>query len=116
MDKSFSDKIVANLAKILRDRNLTQAAMATYADTTPSQFSKILKGSVKLSLDQISNIAKHLSMSEIDLITYPDKYVKKSEQGGEPVEAVLQIKLQKEKKDQVLKMIFGENNLEILNK
>ena len=55
-------------------------------------------------------------MSEIDLITYPDKYVKKSEQGGEPVEAVLQIKLQKEKKEQVLKMIFGENNLEILNK
>ena len=35
MDKSFSDKIVANLAKILRDRNLTQATMATYADTTP---------------------------------------------------------------------------------
>ena len=32
------------------------------------------------------------------------------------VEAVLQIKLKKDKKDQVLRLVFGDNNIEILNK
>ena len=116
MDKTFTDRIVGNLHKILRDNDIAQARMAEYAGTTPSQFSKILSGQVKLTLEQISRIATSLSMSEIDIITYPDKYVKQSEKQSEPVEAVLQIKLQKEKKDQVLKFVFGENNLEILNR
>ncbi len=34
----------------------------------------------------------------------------------EPVEAILQIRLRKEKKDQVLRLVFGDNNIEILNK
>ena len=55
-------------------------------------------------------------MSEIDLITYPEKYVKSDKLTDEPVEAVLQIKLKKDKKDQVLKLVFGENNIEILNR
>ena len=55
-------------------------------------------------------------MREIDIITYPDVYVKKDNTDAEPVEVVLQIKLQKDKKDQVLKLAFGDNNLEILNK
>ncbi len=116
MDKSFTEKIVGNLHKILIARNLTQASMAEFAGTTPSQFSKILNGQVKLTLEQISNIATHLKMSEIDLITYPEKYVPLSEKKSEPVEAVLQIRLQQEKKDQVLRLVFGENNLEILNR
>ena len=42
--------------------------------------------------------------------------LKKEESESEPVEAILQIKLQKSKKDQVLKLIFGDNDIEILNK
>lgn len=116
MDKTFTDRIVGNLHKILRENDIPQARMAEYAGTTPSQFSKILSGQVKLTLEQISKIATSLSMSEIDIITYPDKYVKQSDKQSEPVEAILQIKLQKEKKDQVLRLVFGENNLEILNR
>jgi transcriptional regulator with XRE-family HTH domain len=112
----FTEQIINNLRKLMNDRGLTQAAMSEYADTSPSQFSKILNGTVQLSLLQLSNIARNLSMSEIDLITYPEKYVKSDKQQEEPVEAVLQIKLKKDKKDQVLKLVFGENNIEILNK
>lgn len=108
-------RIIENLRKIMRDRGLTQTTLAEYACTSPSQFSKILNGSVQLSLDQISNLANSLSMSEIDLISYPDKYVKVGT-GPEPLEAILQIRLSKDKKDQVLKLVFGENNIEILNK
>ncbi len=112
----FTEQIINNIRKVMNDRGLTQATMSEYADTSPSQFSKILNGTVQLSLLQLSNIARNLSMSEIDLISYPDRYVKSDTQPEEPVEAVLQIKLKKDKKDQVLKLVFGDNNIEILNK
>lgn len=112
----FSEKILQNVRKIMNDRNLTQYAIAQYMGTSESQFSKILKGSVQLSLKQLENLASSLSMSEIDIITYPAKYVEDTVNESEPVEAILQIKLKKDKKDQVLKLVFGENNIEILNK
>lgn len=112
----FSEEIVNNIRKIMRDKNLTQVAMAEFTGTSESQFSKILNGKVQLSLWQLENLARSFSMREIDIITYPDVYVKKDGSKAEPVEAILQIKLQKEKKDQVLNLIFGEHNLEIFNK
>ena len=120
MTNKFTDLIISNLRKIMNDKSLTQAAMSEYAQTTPSQFSKILNGTVGLSLNQLSNIARQLSMREIDIITYPEIYVNKekvvNEQEQEPVEAILQIKLKKERKEQVLKLVFGDNNIEIFNK
>ena len=112
----FSERIISNIRKIMRDRNLTQATMAEYLGTSESQFSKILSGNVKLSIQQLENLATALSMREIDIITYPQVYVEKGGGEEEPVEAVLQIKLKKDKKDQVLKLVFGDNNIEILNK
>ena len=55
-------------------------------------------------------------MSVIDILTYPKIFVESTSNTLEPVEAILQIRLQKDKKDQVLKLVFGENNLEILNR
>lgn len=116
MEQTFTGLILNNLRKIIRDRDLTQAVIADYAGTSASQFSKILNGTVSLSLAQLSDIATHLSMREIDIITYPDVFIKEDEKEDGPVEAVLQIKLKKDKKDQVLKLVFGDNNIEILNK
>lgn len=112
----FSEKIVDNIRKIMRDKNLTQVLTAEYMGTSESQFSKILNGKVQLSLWQLENLARRLEMREIDIITYPNVYIEKGFAGDEPVEAVLQIKLKKDKKDQVLKLVFGDNNIEILNK
>lgn len=109
--------LAQQLRKIIKDKNITQATMAEYADVSESQFSRVLSGSVQLSLRQLAMIASNLNMREIDIYTYPDRYVK-AEQGelsNEPIEAVLQIKLQKSKKDQVLRLIFGDNDIELLN-
>ena len=46
---------------------------------------------------------------------YPQKYTSDGKT-SEDVEAILQIKLKKDRKEQVLKLVFGDNNLEILNK
>lgn len=112
----FADEIVVNIRKIMKEKNLTQAVMAEYMGTSESQFSKMLNGKVKLSLRQLENLARNLEMREIDIITYPQRFVEESVAKSEPVEAVLQIKLKKEKKDQVLKLVFGDKNIEILNK
>ncbi len=53
-------------------------------------------------------------MSEIDIITYPVKYLPVDKVTKEPVKAVLQIELSKEKRDQVFKLVFGEGCSEIL--
>jgi transcriptional regulator with XRE-family HTH domain len=116
MEKSFYDGVLLSLIKIMRDRNLTQAAMAEYMGVSPSHFGKVVRGEVKMSFVQMSNLASNLSMSEIDLMTYPDKYIRVGKAEDDPVKAVLQIELKKDKKDQVLKLLFGEHNIEILNK
>jgi len=113
----ISETIIRNLRKIMADKSLTQATMAGYADTSASQFSKILNGTVQLSLEQLSNLATNLSMREIDIITYPEIYVSKEEtQVEDSVEVVLQMRLTKDKRNQVLNLVFGDNDIEILNK
>lgn len=106
----FSEEIISNIRKIMRDRNLTQAAAAEYMGTSESQFSKILNGNVRLSLLQLENFARNLSMREIDVITYPKVYVEKGRPDEEPVEAILQIRLKKGVREKVLKTVFGEGN------
>lgn len=116
MENNFYDNMLLGLLKIMRDRNLTQAAMAEYMGVTPSHFGKVVRGEVKMSFVQMSKLAANLSMGEIDLMTYPDKYIRVEKPEDDPVKAVLQIELKKDKKDQVLKLLFGEHNIEILNK
>lgn len=108
--------VLDNIVKILNSKNLPHAELAVPLDVAESNVSKLLNGKARLTYDALAKIANHLSMSVIDIITYPDKYVPSATPEAEPVEATLQIKLKKDKKDQVLKLVFGENNLEILNK
>lgn len=115
-EKSLNEIIVSNILKILNDKGLKPADISRKSGMSQSDLSKRLKGSTKFSLSDVSKIANALSIREIDIITYPDIYVRKEDATSEPIEAVLQIKLKKDKKDQVLKLIFGDNDIEILNK
>lgn len=115
------NSILENIRKIMNDRGLTQASIAEYANTTPSQMSRIFKGDVQLSLKQLSDIATSFQMTVVDVITYPNKYVDSNglsdeEKAMRKPKVLLQLELEEEKKEQVLKIVFGENNLEILNK
>jgi len=58
-------------------------------------------------------IAIFLGVDVKDIITYPNTEYNNSD---DEVKAVLQIELKKDKKEQVMKLIFGDNNLEIFNK
>ncbi len=109
-------KLIKNIAQIRNAQGLTKRSMAAALNINEASYGRIENGKIALSYSQLAQIASIFQMSVIDVIGYPDRYVKAEPTGEEPVEAVLQIKLKKDKKDQVLKLVFGENNIEILNK
>lgn len=112
----FTLMVLQNVRNIMNDKKLKQSTVADFIGVSESQISKILNGNTMLSIEQLSKFSRAVKMPVIDVITYPDKYVQLVTNEQEPVEAILQIKLRKEKKEQVLKLVFGENNIEILNK
>ena len=109
------EKLIQNIVKIRSSKGLTKRRMAEALNLNEASYGRIENGKVALSYSQLAKIASVLGMSVIDVISWPDRYVKEKKE-DEPVEAILQIKLRKEKKDQVLKLVFGENDIEILNK
>lgn len=108
--------IVGNIKELRIQKSVNQQEIADALNVDVSVISNIENGKRELKVKELEIIANVLGVSVIDLITYPKKYVEKIANDDEPVEAVLQIKLKKDKKDQVLKLVFGENNIEILNK
>lgn len=115
VENELEKRIADNVRKAMKDAGSYQARLALEADISEKSLSKILNGEQKMTLDYLSKIAKALSLREIDLFTYPDRYVC-ADDSRIPTEVLLQLRLTKEKKDQVLKLVFGENNIEILNK
>ena len=107
----FYSRVLNNLRKIMNDKGVTQAAMGDAIGVSESSMSKIFTGQATLTIDHLANLASHLSISVADIILYGE-----DKRPEEPVEAILQIRLRKEKKDQVLRLVFGDNNIEILNK
>lgn len=115
----FTEKeVIKNIIKIRNNHGLTKREVAAAININEASYGRIESGEIALSYDKLANIASALGLSVIDVITYPYKYALQDDSRHEdsPVEAVLQIKLKKDKKDQVLKLVFGENNIEILNK
>ncbi len=70
-----------------------------------------------IDVNTLLDVCRVLSYNFFELYEKKLPFVKQfKELEQEPIEATLQIKLKRDKKDQVLKLVFGENNLEILNK
>ena len=108
--------VVKNLIELRKKNRVSQEVIAEALNVDTSVVSNIEKGKRELKVSELEIIAKAIGVDVLYLITYPHVYEKKDENIKEPVEAVLQIKLQSDKKEQVLKLIFGEHNLDIFNK
>ena len=78
--KLATHPVIESLLKIMKDEDIKQETLAEYAGISASQMSKVLNGTVQLSLWQLSNIATNLNWKIIDIFTYPDFY-KKDEKG-----------------------------------
>lgn len=108
--------IIENIKEIRLKKSINQQVIADALNVDVAVISNIEKGKRELKVRELEIISKVLGMSVIDLIAYPKKYVEQTSIEDEPLEAILQIKLKKDKKEQVLKLVFGDNNIEILNK
>lgn len=108
--------VVKNIIEIRKEKGINQELIAEALNIDVSAVSNIEKNKRELKVSELAKIAIALNVDVLYLLTYPDVFVKKGESQREPIEAILQIKLQSDKKDQVLKLVFGENNLEIFNK
>ena len=108
-------KVIENIKEIRLEKGIPQKLLADALSVDDSVISNIEKGKRELKVSELEIIANCLGVEVIDLFTYPRKYVP---EGKEPddVEAILQIRLKRDRKEQVLKLVFGDNNLEILNR
>ena len=95
----------------------SQTEMADKMSKTQSAYARYELGKTKIDFETVELFAKIVGMSVVDVITYPEKWgpIEKRDE-REETKVTLQIELKKDKKDQVLKLAFGENILEILNK
>lgn len=111
-------KINQAILELRENKGATQAEVGEYLGLDASGYGKLERGVTDITLTKLEKLAQFYGMSVIDLLTYPDKYVPLSSIGSVVVEekVALTIELKKEKKEQVLKLVFGNNNLEILNK
>jgi transcriptional regulator with XRE-family HTH domain len=87
--------------------------MTDSLEINQSKYARFEKGKSKIDLEFLILFCKTLNLTLKEFFIYPDTINNSTE---EQIKAVIQIELKKDKKDQVLKLIFGENNLEILNR
>lgn len=107
------NNILENIDTIRRNKGYSQEYLAAQIGMKQAGLSLIMSGERELKYNTLLQIAKVLQVSVVDIITFPDKYT--LTKGGEVItEAVLQIKLDPEKKDQILKIVFGEQTSELL--
>lgn len=108
-----------NLAGIIKEirlqKSINQQVIADALNVDVASVSNLENGKREIRFREIEKIANVLGVSVVDLITYPKKYVEVKDDEDKDVEAVLMIKLKESKKRLILKSIFGDENLELLN-
>ncbi|MDR2448662.1 MAG: helix-turn-helix domain-containing protein [Prevotellaceae bacterium] len=118
--KKERNNILDNIVKIRKKKGLSQEYVGSKLGMGQSGYGLIEQGERGLQYDVLLQIATIFEMTIIDVITYPKKYIDSNDILENTLcvdeKVTLQIELKKEKKEQILKLVFGENNLEILNK
>lgn len=105
--------ILRNIDAIRRNKGYSQEYLASQIGIKQAGFSLIMSGERELKYNTLLQIANALQESVIDIIAYPEKYVL-SRDNSISAETVLQIKLDNDKKEQVLKIVFGDQATELL--
>ncbi len=108
------NNILKNIDTIRRNKGYSQEYLAMQIGMRQAGFSLIMSGERELKYNTLLQIANVLQMSVIDVITFPEKYVLSKGRSSISTEAVLQIKLDGDKKDQVLNIVLGEQVAELL--
>jgi hypothetical protein len=112
----IQEQLRESIKKLMIDKDIPPKQLAGIIETDYTQVRRILKGSGNFTLKHVEFLSNHFGLRPIDIFTWPDIYQKPGSRACDPTEVLVQLRLTKEKKDQVLKLVFGENNIEILNR
>ena len=98
--------------------NKTQTDIADALNIETSAYGKLERGNTEITLKKLEIIAAYFNMSVTDLIAYPKKLVCADSIVKAEIEekVTITVELKKEKKEQALKLVFGEHNLDVLRK
>ena len=107
------NSILDNIDTIRRNKGYSQEYIAAQIGMKQAGFSLIMSGERELKYNTLLQIAKVLQISVIDVITFPEKYIP-SKGSSLSTEAVSQIKLDGDKKDQILNIALGEQIADLL--
>lgn len=114
----MKEKILNNIRIFREKANLSQDQLAEKMNISQPKYARFERGATKTDLETLILFCNTLGVTLMDIITYPNQYVNIDDipnlQKEETV--LLSIEIKKDKKDQILKLVFGDNNLEILNK
>jgi len=111
------NEVLNNIILMRKERGFSQENMADFLNMTQSGYSAIESGKRELKVVTIQQIAIIFKCNAIDILTYPKKYINPDDISiNTGVKAFLQLELNSNKKNEVFKLMFGENNLEIFNK
>lgn len=109
--------IYKNIREIRLQKGINQQALADALNLDVAVISNIEKGKRDLRVKELEIISNVLGLTVVDLLTYPQQYVNIIDiPRSDDSEVSIQIKLKKDKRDQVMRLIFGDNDFEILNK
>ncbi len=107
-----------NIKEIREKAGYQQAEMAEKMNISQPTYARFEQQSTRIDLERLVDFANIVNMSLIDVIGFPDKYVNVTDIAKEinktEPEVVVQIKVTKKKREDILKTLFGEN-IEILN-
>lgn len=78
-----------------------------------AKWNKISNGKQNLTVQELSKIARLLNLEEVDIYTYPQKLVLDKE---DEFKAQITLELNKELKEKVLDLVFGNDKLKLINK
>ena len=106
------EEILEKIEFFRKKFNFSQEQMAEKMNITQSSYARFESGRSKTDLKVLILFCEKLKLTLKEFFIFPSTL----NSNNEDVKAIIQIELKKEKKEQILKLIFGENNLEILNK
>lgn len=113
----MKEKILRNIRTFREKANYSQEQLAEKMNISQPKYARFERGATKTDLDMLLSFCDALGLTIIDLLTYPEKYVNLDDLPNQSEDKVLlSIEIKKDKKDQIMKLVFGDNNLEILNK
>lgn len=108
--KTEKFKILEKVRLLREQKGFSQEYVAEEMNVTQSKYARFERGSTKTDLDMLIDFCRALNMTFEEFILYP----KKANPETNEVMASVVINLKNDKKEKLLELIFGDNNLEIL--